>query len=262
LKKKYSFLLLIITSLSINLIYSQRVDKSVDSSKVYTFSGKVIDDENVPVVFAHVVNKKRGLATITDSTGYFRIMAVNKDSIRISAIGFYTKSIFINFSNKKDTALQIIKMTKKTYEIATVNIYELRWQVFKSEFMEQKVEEDKTAVRITNWMANLLPAGELTRIYQSTMAPGFAINWKTKADKSRKKVAEMEKKYQLIAPKFNDKMVTEITGLKGQEIYDFMQFCNFKEDFIIQATEYELMEEILRLWKEYHKQNQFKNKNH
>jgi len=262
LKKQFTVLLLFTSIFNINIVHSQHIDKLSDSSKVYTFQGKVIDDENNPIVFAHVLNKKRKIATITDSLGYFKIMVVNKDSVKISAIGFFTKSIFIYFKSNKDTAVQIIRMSKKTYDIATVNIYELRWQVFKSEFMEEKVEEDKTAERISNWMANLLPAGELKMIYNSTMKPGFAINWKTKDEKKRKKVAELEKKYQLIAPKFNDKMVTQLTGLQGNDIYLFMQFCNFKEDFLIQSTEYEIMEKIMELWKQYQNLNDLRKKSH
>jgi len=259
LKKPFILLTVFIVSFNFNYLHSQ-VDSKTDSSKVNTIYGKVLDDENSPVVFAHVINKRRGIATTTDSTGYFRIIAVNKDSIKISAIGFHTKSIFINIKNNNDNSFQTIKLEKKTYDIATVNIYELRWQIFKSEFMEMKMEEDKTAARISNWMANLLPEGELKMIYQSTMSPGFAINWKTKSDKARKKVAEMEKKYQIIAPKFNDKMVTQVTGLEGKDIYPFVQFCNFKEDFLMQATEYEIMEEIVVQWQNYQKQKPFKKK--
>ena len=241
-------------------IYSQQ-NKLSESNKVYNLNGKVVDSKNKPIVFAHVINKLRGQATTTDSTGYFIIPVVHKDSIRISAIGFYTKYLSIDDKYTRDTLTHTIEMTEKTYDIATVNIYELRWQVFKAEFMEEKVEEDKTAARISNWMANLLPAGELRMIYQSTMAPGFAINWKTKADKSRKKVASMEKKYQIIAPKYNDKMITEITGLKGNDIYKFVEFCRFPEEFLIQATEYEIMEKILERWNEYQKKGLTKKKN-
>jgi len=258
--KKLILLLTIFTIvLNINSIHAQ-IEKYTDSAKVFYLRGRIVDEEKKPIVFAHVINKLREHATITDSSGYFKIPVVYKDSIRISAIGFYTKYLWIKEKNLKDSTFHIIEMAKKTYDIATVNIYELRWQIFKSEFMEEKVEEDKTAIRISNWMANLLPAGELRMIYQSTMAPGFAINWKTKADKSRKKVAELEKKYQLIAPKFNDKMVSAVTGLQGKEIYNFVQFCNFDENFLIQATEYEIMEKLLEHWIEYQKKNQVKKK--
>lgn len=250
MKKKILLFLLCTSIFNMKPVYSQ-TDKITDSTRVYNFKGKLTDNENNPIVFAHVVNKLRGHATITDSTGYFIIPVVYKDSLRISSIGFQTKLIFIKDRSSRDSLFHIIKMTKKTYDLATVNIYELRWQVFKAEFMEETVKEDKTAMRISNWMAHLVPSDELRMIFQASRGVGFSINYKTKADKSRKKVAEMEKKYQLIAPKYNDKMIKSITGLKDEEIYKFIEFCNFDDAFLMNATEYEIMEEILIRWKEY-----------
>ncbi len=223
-----------------------------DTSKVYYYRGKVVNEQDKPLVFAHVINARRGYATITDSTGYFKLPAVMNDSLRFSSIGFHTRYLRIT-PHTKDTAFHIIVLTKREYDLPTVNIYELRWQVFKSEFMEEEVQEDKVAKNISNWMANLISEEELKMIYQSTMAPGFAINYKGKAEKQRRKVAKLEKKYKLIAPKFNDKMINALTGLEGDAIYDFLRFCNFEEDFLINATEYEIMERVLRFWEDYKK---------
>ncbi len=255
MKKQFILLTFFTVILNISSIYSQ-IEKATDSTKVFYFRGKIVDNENKPLVFVHVINKLRKHATITDSLGFFRIPVVYKDSIRISAIGFFTKNMCIKEKSNKDSTIHTIELTKKTYDIATVNIYELRWQIFKSEFMEEKVEEDKTAIRISNWMAHLVPSDELRMIFQGSRGPGFSIGYKSKSEKSRRKVAELEKKYQLIAPKFNDKMVSEITGLEGNEIYKFIQFCNFDENFLIHATEYEIMEKILEYWNEYQKKNQ------
>lgn len=254
MKKNILLLLFCASIFNIIPLYSQ-TDRIADSARVYNFKGKLTDNENKPIVFAHVINKLRGHATITDSGGFFIIPVVYKDSLRISSIGFQTKLIFIKDKSSKDSILHQIKMAKKTYDLATVNIYELRWQVFKAEFMEETVKEDKTALRISNWMAHLVPSDELRMIFQASRGVGFSINYKTKAEKARRKVAEMEKKYQLIAPKYNDKMITSITGLKDDEIYKFIEYCNFDEEFLMHATEYEIMEEILVKWKEYQQYN-------
>ncbi|MFN8258701.1 MAG: carboxypeptidase-like regulatory domain-containing protein [Bacteroidales bacterium] len=261
--KNKIFLFLIFLSFVCHVKSLAQAEKNTDTSRVYTFRGKLVDNENKPLAFANIINKLRGHTAVSDSGGNFQISVVYKDSLRISAIGFQTKHLFIKDKLQKDTVLHVIVMSKKTYDLATVNIYELRWQVFKAEFMEEKVEEDKTAIRISNWMANLVPSDELRMIFQAARGPGFSLNFKTKADKSRKKVNELEKKYQLIAPKYNDKLITEITGLKGLEIYEFTEFCNFDEAYLMQATEYEIMEVILEKWKEYEqlKKNKEKTKN-
>ncbi|MDF1549962.1 MAG: carboxypeptidase-like regulatory domain-containing protein [Bacteroidales bacterium] len=250
-KKIYLLSLLILFSSSAKVI--AQVSQNKDSTKVFYYKGRVVNSENKPLVFAHVINALRGYATITDSTGYFKVPVVINDSIRISSIGFYTRYVLITAKRTRDSAFHTLIMQKREYDLPTVDIYELRWQVFKSEFMEEEVEEDKTAERITNWMANLIPSDELRMIYQGARGVGFSLSFKTKADKSRKKVAGLEKKYQLIAPKFNDQMIRSLTGLEGDAIYKFLRFCNFEENFLIHATEYEIMERVIKFWEEYQK---------
>jgi hypothetical protein len=253
LRNKILYLSLFLLFIYTDKINAQNLSPG-ENSKVNLIRGRVINTENNPVVFAHVVNIHRNYATITDSTGYFKMPVMQKDTIRITAIGFYTR--FIEITNQmliNDTLIQNFKLEKRTYDLPTVNIYELRWQVFKSEFMETKVEEDETAKRISNWMANLVPSDELRMIFQGARGPGFSINYKSKSEKSKIKVAKMERKYAIIAPKFNDKLITNLTGLQGKEIYKFLQYCNFSEEFLIQSTEYEIIEQILTRWEEYKK---------
>jgi len=251
-RKKYLITALVLIVATTN-IDAQDVNNQ-DSTKVFYYRGRVVDGQNKPLVYAHVINLLRGHATITDSTGYFKIPVVINDSLKISSIGFYTRIIHVSQKRVNDTAFHVLILQKREYDLPTVDIYEIRWQVFKSEFMEEVVEEDKTAKRISNWMSNLISTEELKMIYQSTMVPGFAINYKSKAERSKKKVAAMEKKYQLIAPKFNDKMIGSLTGLEGDAIYKFLRFCNFDERFLIHATEYEIMEKVLNYWEEYKRQ--------
>lgn len=222
-----------------------------DTSKVHYLRGKLINAEGQPLVYAHVINLKRGYATITDSIGQFRLPVIVKDTLRFSSIGYFSK--YIQVKEEYFDTLKSFILRKREYDLPTVNIYELRWQVFKSEFMEEEVEEDVTSKNISNWMSNLVSAEELRLLHQAGRGVGFSINFKGKTEKQRRKVAAMEKKYQLIAPKFNDKLITALTGLKGKEIHKFLRFCNFQENFLIHASEYEIMEEIMMFWEAYQK---------
>jgi len=258
LKKELFYFTVLIILFPTHSLYSQIINKPVND-RVFQLRGKVIDSENIPVSFAHIVNIRRKNKTITDSTGYFELPVIARDTLRITGIGFVTKYIGIEEAMLKDTSVRIIQLEKRVYDLPTVNVYELRWQIFKAEFMEQKVEEDKTAKRISNWMSNLVPSDELRMIFQAARGPGFTIPYKSKAERSKKKVEKMEQKYAIISPKFNDKLITNLTGLKGKEIYKFLQFCNFSDDYLIQSSEYEIIEEILNKWETY--QNSIQNKN-
>jgi len=256
--KTYSYLFVIIFSFAAN--YSAKAqNKSISDSSIVYFHGKLTDKEGKIISFAHVINLRRGYATISDTSGKFSMLVLGRDSIRISAIGFITKFISIKRYNRVNDTLNLhIRMEKKTYDLSTVNIYELRWQVFKSEFMEEEVEEDETSERITIWMNSLFPAGELRMVFQGARGVGFQFPYKGKAEKQRRKVAALEKKYNLIQPKFNDDLITDLTGLEGEDIYDFINYCNFDEGFLIHSSEYQILESILANWKKYKKVMNFR----
>ncbi|NJO91111.1 MAG: hypothetical protein HC831_20710 [Chloroflexia bacterium] len=67
MNKSGYFLIAFLLLISANLILSQTAG---DTSKVYYYRGRVVNDEDKPLVFAHVINVRRGYATITDSTGF------------------------------------------------------------------------------------------------------------------------------------------------------------------------------------------------
>lgn len=233
-------------------------DNPNTDSTIVHLKGKLTDEAGKIIPFAHVINLRRRYATISDTSGIFHMLGMLHDSVRISAIGFVTKRISIKQLKAISDTLGVLVLDMKTYDLSTVNIYELRWQVFKSEFMEETVEEDKTANRITIWMNSLFPAGELRMIYQGSRGAGFQLPYKGKAEKQRRKVAAEEKKYQLIQPKFNDQLIVNLTGLKGEGIADFLNYCNFDEGFLIHASEYDIIEAIQKNWERYQKVMDFR----
>lgn len=234
-------------------------NNSVSDSLIVHFVGKLTDESEKVIPFAHVINLRRGHATISDTSGKFNMLVLSRDSIRISAIGFITKYVSIRqYQAINDTLNLHIRLKNKTYDLSTVNIYELRWQVFKSEFMEEEVEEDETAEQITIWMNSLFPAGELRMIFQGARGVGFQLPYKGKAEKQRRKVASLEKKYNIIQPKFNDELITGLTGLKGEDIYDFINYCNFDEGFLVHSSEYQIIESIRNYWEKYKKVMDFR----
>ncbi len=250
MKKELYYFPFLIFLLNIHSIHSQDIIKSNDDN-IFLYKGRVLDSENNPVTFAHIVNQRRKNKTITDSSGSFKILVVVKDTLRITGIGFTTKYIAVDKKPISDTLTNTIKLEKKVYDLPTVNVYELRWQIFKAEFMEQKVDEDKTAKRISSWMTNLVPSDELRLMFQAGRGVGFTIPYKSKAERSKRKVAKLEKKYAAISPKFNDKLITSLTGLQGKEIYKFLQYCNFSEEFLIHSSEYDIIIAIMRQWEDY-----------
>ncbi len=241
------------------LFYAGFANAQKKDSSIYIFKGKIINESGNAISFAHIIDLRRGHATISDTSGKFHLPVKRTDSIRISAIGYQVKYISLrNYIPVRDSIKLNITLKKKIYDLATVDIYQIRWQVFKAEFMEEKVEEDKTAENIKTWMNSLFPEGELRMLHQSARGIGFTIPYTSKDEKQRKRVNAMEKKFHIIQPKFNDKLITELTGLKGEEIKDFIDYCNFQEGFLLYATEYEIAEAIQKKWEQYQKVMEFR----
>ena len=45
--------------------------------------------------------------------------------------------------------------------------------------------------------------------------------------------------------KYSPDIVSHITGYTGFELYEFMDFCSFKKEFLLDATHYEITQAIL-----------------
>ena len=146
--------------------FTATLSAQYNPSEIFLYKGRVVTEENKPVPFAHIITMHNRHATITDTTGYFRVSVFSGDSLRISSIGFHTKTIVFN-QNEAGNEFHIIKLEKKAYDLPIVNINEIRWQLFKSEFMEKEVEENKAEESISLWMADLVPLDEIRMIKQN-----------------------------------------------------------------------------------------------
>ena len=58
----------------------------VTMDTLVTINGQLKDMNNRPVFYAHIINSGLGIATTSDSLGFFRIHMRFRDSLHISAI--------------------------------------------------------------------------------------------------------------------------------------------------------------------------------
>jgi hypothetical protein len=82
------------------------------------------------------------------------------------------------------------------------------------------------------------------------MSPVTALyNLLSKEGKSKRKLRkllEQEAFEKQIDFKYSPEIVSHITGYTGFELYEFMDFCSFKKDFLLDATYYEITQAIVR----------------
>jgi hypothetical protein len=219
-------------------------------------TGKIVNEkDNTPVYYADIVNISRGKATTCDSLGYFHIIMLKEDILRINALGYEKKYFSLKDSSVNVSEIYIIKLEEKTYHIAGVDIYDARWKDFKFEFSHVEIEKQETKDRIQKWFYTLIDPKELALITAST-AIGIPLNFKSNQDKQNIKLEEIKKieaENKIIYSKFNPELVSEITGFNENETFRFIKFCNFQREFLLQANDYDIILEIKKQYERYFK---------
>lgn len=223
-------------------------------NKVVEITGKIISaDTQRPIPYATVVNIEKNTAALSDSLGFFHITMLEKETLRISAIGYHVLNLSFKDIEANEINVYIIRMQPKIYEMTNINIYEARWKDFEYEFKQIKTEDNPTQRRIQEWFYTLISPEELALITSST-AIGIPIHFKTPQEKQRKKLAELKRKAHksdVIAKKFNLQIVEDITGLTGDELEDFVSWCNFNTEFLYYANDYDIINAVKKRFVRY-----------
>ena len=230
------------------IAYNSMAVTKVTMDTLVTVNGQLKDLNDSPVSYAHIINPGIGLATTSDSLGFFRIHMRFGDSLHISAIGFAEKYFLLPEFWPSNHFSGIIYLKYKIYKIDEVSIYSLgSYEQFKQKVLNTRVPP---------------PPAEEARIYLQRIARreaikydkvrvGFSFHMKSLEERSLKKLQvklQEEERRKIIENKFNVKNVGELTGLKGQEVKRFMNYCRFPEDFLLYSSEYDILEAVKKIY--------------
>ncbi|MCK5029756.1 MAG: hypothetical protein KAR57_08975, partial [Bacteroidales bacterium] len=81
----------------------------------------------------------------------------------------------------------------------------------------------------------------------------------SKEAKDIRKYLDLEKESKIedkVWEKYNENIVSSITGLSIQESKEFIEFCNFQDKYILSITDYNLHSEIKLRYEAYKKSKQ------
>ncbi len=207
--------------------------------------------EKHTIPYAHIVNSRLGIGTTSDSLGFFSIYMRRDDSLFISAIGFEDKYFFLPQFWPSNHFAGIIHVREKVYLIKGVSVQVLgSYQQFKQKVLNAKppkspAEEAQEYLReISNEEA----------IKWDKVRVGINFSVKTLEERSLIKLKELlaaQEKKKMINNKFNEGNIGELTGLKGKELQDFMNYCNLPEDFLLNSSEYDVLVEVKNIYRGY-----------
>ncbi len=206
--------------------------------------GKVIDGSTKKGISTlNVLNKRSNQVVVTNESGDFYIRAMAGDSIIITSFGYSRKGILWYGKDRNP-------------------VFEVKLQPF---MLQELVVKDKKLSElhkeIQDFLANPNDSKAIrneilkSMLNTNTSQPGIGISIDalydmfSKEGKVNRKLADMQfqdAKSFYADLKYNKQVVAQITHLQEEDLADFMVFCKPTQDFILNATDYELTFKILK----------------
>jgi hypothetical protein len=242
------FILLMATSLS----YAQKA-KVVDPLK-----GIVIDNSSKKAVpFVNIFNESQRQWSISQEKGTFSIDARPGDTLAITCIGYLGKKLVISEEDLKNEIS--VLLAPRQYIIDEVQVVSYKkYEDFQKAFLNLKLPETKAELARKNLQesceryAKDVEYNKNAEYKLQNPGIGFAIG--KSGNKEKELLSKLKKKDEiqyLIDKKYNRELVYRLTDLEGDELTNFIGFCNFSMEYLEKATEYEIVEKIMQRYKAY-----------
>ena len=206
--------------------------------------GKVIDSSTKKGISAlNILNKRSNQVVATNEIGDFYIRAMVGDSVLITSFGYNRRGILWDGKDRNP-------------------VFEVKLQPF---MLQELVVKDRKLSElhkeIRDFLANPNDSKAIrneilkSMLNTNTSQPGIGISIDalyemfSKEGKTNRKLADMQfqdAKSFYADLKYNKQVVAQVTHLQDEDLDDFMVFCKPTQDFILNATDYELTFKILK----------------
>jgi hypothetical protein len=220
--------------------------KQVDKVKL---SGYILNNEDLtPISGVHVLNNQSQIGAISDEKGYFTISMSRADTILFSAIGYQTHTLVLDASSTSATQLVQIKLSPKTYQLQEVDVRAIPTEnTFKKDFLSLNLP-DQPQLALPSVRGLKLAEGIYTIPTGGIAISGpFSFFYNKFSQEAREikranGVFSNEARKKAYEAKFNVQLVHRVTGLKDQELEEFMKYCKLSEAQVLNANnEYEIV---------------------
>lgn len=121
------------------LMDTQAQNESGDTT--FVFKGKVVNARKMEGLYnAHIVNTTKSIGAVSFFDGSFKIHASPGDSLKISLVGYQTKTLEVKNSHRNLKAPVIIPMKFKPVNMERITIYGKSYEQFKRDFVQLDIE--------------------------------------------------------------------------------------------------------------------------
>lgn len=168
------------------------------------------------IVLASVTNLNTQTTVMTSATGRFRIVLLEDQVLSFAAVGYHFDTIHYNKSFPAQDTLALY-LSPLTHSLGNVTVTARGWSRYQLDSMERRKDFMQDIVNYT------IPA-----VSQANSGAGIALNLDrfSKHEKSKRKRFEFfdtNEKEAYINYRFPASLVTKYSGLKDEDLQQFMQ---------------------------------------
>lgn len=222
------------------------------AQKEWSVFGRVINHEfKTPISSITITNTRSKSIVVSNREGDFYIRAADGDSLIASGVGFGK----LGMKWKEGMKNIRFELNAEAIVLDEVIVTDKRSETLAKE-IERFLKETPNAASIKrDIMGNIVGTNGLSN---GGAGIGISIDalyelW-SKEGKANRKAAELEyqdlKKF-YVSLRYNKYKIGDLTGFKGQELTQFMDYCKLSDDFVLSATDYDLTYEIFKCKKNY-----------
>ena len=208
-------------------------------------SAQILDDLTaMPIPYVNVINQRVRGGTMTDKLGKFSLQADPTDTLTFKSIGYIDKKVAVSEMMKEN---------------AVITMAPVRYQLNGVEITGEGPKVNMTGVP-TAKMSNI-PAelrSDFTKkptVLTAIAHPISYLNYKFNKDEKEKRntlvAIRSEREWQLFSLVYNKEIAERLTGLKGEDLDNFMVYFNAYSKLSFSATTYEVEKRLKELFKEY-----------
>lgn len=194
-------------------------------------TGKVYDKENklLPLPRLMIINKRTSQGCFANAEGKFSLSVLPSDTLTFSALGFKVRSLCFKDSIVKNQLNVEVLLQKLQFELKEVSVFAQR------SLNEIQNDIDKLGIKKTysTTGANAIES-PITALYERF----------SKFSRSKQKVAEWENedlKRDILKDLFHLYVKYEVIDLKDEEFDAFIKYLNLSDEFIQQASQFDLV---------------------
>lgn len=209
------------------------------------------NDTTLNKAYIHVINKRTGRGTITDSAGFFKTTVLKNDTLVFRAIGFEDKYLALSDTVNTSVMFVEVKLDEKTYFLDVIDVLALtRINQFKYDFTNLPLPKNRWEDQMIipgvarskyNWIREderFIPKetfdGPISSIYK-------AFSDKEESIRKYLELVANEEGDKIIEEKFNMKLLSEYTGFTGDTLIDFKLFLNFSRSYLLKTDGYHIL---------------------